>query len=563
MFSLAFVSFIAGILTILAPCVLPVLPVILAGSIGEKGKWYPYIVTFSLAFSIVFFTVFLKASTLLIDVPPDFWKYLSGIILLVLGLVYIFPHVWTRLSFMVFGSTANKTLDQAQNIESSTTRAIVTGAVLGPVFSTCSPTYSLLLATVFPVSFFSGIFYTIIYALGLSVILLLISKFGSKLIQKLKIYADEKWIFRKVLWIILVIVGFLIVSGIDKKIETALIEVFDVSRIEQSILDTFIPVNNWVKTSEIPLNGETGTLAPEFPQGLTEWINSNPLTMKWLRWKVVLIDFWTYSCINCQRTLPYLTDWDKKYRDQGLVIIGVHAPEFAFEKNKNNVEKAVKDAKINYPVVLDNDFTLWNLYSNRYWPAKYFIDREGRIRHTHFWEGEYIESEKVIQQLLSEWQKNPISIPIEVKPIESVWTQNITPETYLGTERREHYKIFPSEMTTNDWTLEKWTSALSTEKLSDYWQENQESITSKKSGWFLTLNYQAKDVYLVLSGSGKINVFTTDKSGKNFVDDAPGGVLTVDGDRMYHIIHESNSTVGSIFLEFSSWISAYAFTFGS
>jgi cytochrome c biogenesis protein CcdA len=192
MFSLAFVSFIAGILTILAPCVLPVLPVILAGSIGEKGKWYPYIVTFSLAFSIVFFTVLLKASTLLIDVPPDFWKYLSGIILLVLGLVYIFPHVWTRLSFMVFGSTANKTLDQAQNIESSTTRAIVTGAVLGPVFSTCSPTYSLLLATVFPVSFFSGIFYTIIYALGLSVILLLISKFGSKLIQKLKIYADEK-----------------------------------------------------------------------------------------------------------------------------------------------------------------------------------------------------------------------------------------------------------------------------------------------------------------------------------------------------------------------------------
>lgn len=192
MFSLAFVSFIAGVLTILAPCVLPVLPVILAGSIGEKGKWYPYIVTLSLAFSIVLFTVFLKASTLLIDVPPEFWKYLSGVILLVLGLVYIFPHTWTQISSKVFGSGANVRLDKAQDIESSTLRAIVTGAVLGPVFSTCSPTYSLLLATIFPVSFLSGVFYTLIYALGLSLVLLLISQFGSTLIRKLRIYADEK-----------------------------------------------------------------------------------------------------------------------------------------------------------------------------------------------------------------------------------------------------------------------------------------------------------------------------------------------------------------------------------
>ena len=277
-----------------------------------------------------------------------------------------------------------------------------------------------------------------------------------------------------------------------------------------------------------------------------------------------MIDFWTYSCINCQRTLPYLTAWDNKYKEQWLVIIGVHAPEFAFEKLKNNVEKAVKEANIKYPVVLDNSFALWDLYSNRYWPAKYFIDRDGNIRHTHFWEWEYVESEKIIQKLLSEWQKIPTTTSIESKSMNSVWSKNmITPETYLGKERREHYKIFPSELLINDWTLEKWTSALPTEKLSDYFSENSESITSKKSGWFLTLNYQAKDVYLVLSGSGKINVFTTDKSGKNFGDDVSGGVLTVDSDRMYHIIHESTNTVGSIFLEFSSWISAYAFTFGS
>jgi cytochrome c-type biogenesis protein len=192
MSSLVFVSFIAGVLTILAPCVLPILPVILAGSFVEKKWWYPYVITLSLAISIVLFTVFLKASTVLIDIPSSFWKYLSGMILVTLGLVYIFPHIWARFSTWIFGSRANISLDTAQNIGNPVLRAIITGAVLGPVFSTCSPTYTLLLATVFPVSFISGIFYTLIYALGLSFVLLLISIFGVSLVRKLKIFADER-----------------------------------------------------------------------------------------------------------------------------------------------------------------------------------------------------------------------------------------------------------------------------------------------------------------------------------------------------------------------------------
>jgi len=132
------------------------------------------------------------------------------------------------------------------------------------------------------------------------------------------------------------------------------------------------------------LNVKSPYLAPEI--ALTDWINSHALTMKELRGKVVIIDFWTYSCINCQRTLPYLVKWDKKYRDKGLVIIGVHAPEFSFEKKWENVENAVKDADISYPVVLDNDFSLWSAYNNHYWPAKYFIDKNGMVRHTHFGE---------------------------------------------------------------------------------------------------------------------------------------------------------------------------------
>ena len=198
--------------------------------------------TGSLALSIVLFTILLKASTLLIDVPPEFWKYLSGVILLILGLVYMFPHIWTVMSSKLFGSRANTSLDRAQDIESSTMRAVVTGAVLGPVFSTCSPTYSLLLATVFPVSFVSGIVYTLIYALGLSLVLLAIAIFGSSLVRRLRIFADESGIFRKVLGLILVVVGLLIVTGIDKKIETYLVTQFDVTSIEEGILDRFLPV---------------------------------------------------------------------------------------------------------------------------------------------------------------------------------------------------------------------------------------------------------------------------------------------------------------------------------
>ena len=230
--------------------------------------------------------------------PPEFWKYLSGVILLVLGLVYIFPHTWTQISARVFGSRANNSLDQAQNIESSTMRAIVTGAVLGPVFSTCSPTYSLLLATVFPVSFVSGIVYTLIYALGLSLVLLLISYFGSSLVRRLKIYADERGMFRKVLGLILAIVGLLIITGIDKKIETAAIEIFDITSVEQGIIERFLPsesptspervtievTNTGANNSNVPtLNIANPTLAPEIPASLTNWVNSNPLTMASLK----------------------------------------------------------------------------------------------------------------------------------------------------------------------------------------------------------------------------------------------------------------------------------------
>ena len=194
----------------------------------------------------------------------------------------------------------------------------------------------------------------------------------------------------------------------------------------------------------LPDEGRAPALA-----GAVEWLNSPPLTMEALKAKVVLVDFWTYSCINCLRAIPYVRAWADKYRDQGLVVIGVHAPEFAFEKNADNVRKAVADLKIDYPVAIDNNYAIWRAFENEYWPAHYFIDAQGRVRHHHFGEGDYDESERVIQQLLAEAGKTGVSSNIvavnasgaeAAADIEDVQS----PETYIGYTRADNF-VSPAE----------------------------------------------------------------------------------------------------------------------
>lgn len=235
--TLFFLAFFAGALTILAPCVLPVLPVVLAGSLGEKQKWYPYVVTLSLALSVVLFTVLLKASTVLIDVPSGFWKWFSGGILIGLGIVYLFPHAWSWISMRFWFSRSNASLDTAQDIGNPIFRAIATGAALGPVFSTCSPTYTLLLATVFPVSFLAGIGYTLVYALWLSMMLTLIAIGWRSIIARFRGLASENGWFKQSLWVIFILIGVMIVTWLDKKAETAILDRYDIPAIEDRILE--------------------------------------------------------------------------------------------------------------------------------------------------------------------------------------------------------------------------------------------------------------------------------------------------------------------------------------
>lgn len=402
-------SFLAGVLTVFAPCVLILLPVIVGSSMisdadQKLDRKKPYIISISLGISVLLFTLILKASTVLIGVDPQVWKSISGFIVIVLGISLLFPLLWARMSATIgLENNSNKLLGRASK-KSGVFGYILTGAALGPVFSACSPIYALILATILPVNIALGLVYMVLYAAGLSITLLVIALAGRRLTKKLNWAVTPNGWFRRILAILLILVGIFVTTGFDKKIQTWALEniPFNILFIEEKLIPKEDPVA--VKEIEIKkaeFNITDPYQAPEI-RGINNWINSNPLTIAELKGKVVLLDFWTYSCINCIRTQPYLNEWYESYRKDGFEILGVHAPEFAFEKVEKNVQSEVKKAKILYPVALDNSFATWNAYGNQYWPARYLIDKEGKVRYTHFGEGDYDGTEAAIQTLLKE-----------------------------------------------------------------------------------------------------------------------------------------------------------------
>lgn len=568
-------SFFAGVLTSLAPCILPLLPVIVGssvvgGSTKAQAKWKPYVITLSLVVSVIVFTLLLKVSSALIGVDPSVWLYISGGIVILLGINLYFPNLWVRISLLLgFELSSNKLLGRATK-RSGLSGAILTGVALGPVFSSCSPVYALVLATVLPVNLAFGLVYMIAYALGLGLALLVIALVGRKLIVKLKWAVNPNGVFHKVLAIILIVVGLMIVTGYDKKFQTWVAPYlpFDVSSIEQGL----IPSSDNSKVTDSGDGKKTFNVTPyNAPEltGINSWINSDPTTIAALKGKVVLIDFWTYSCINCQRTQPYLNTWYDKYQKDGLVIIGVHAPEFAFEKVPANVAQGVKDANIKYPVALDNDFATWNAYKNKFWPAKYLIDKDGQVRFTHFGEGEYDKTEEVIQSLLRETGKK-VDYLIDTKK-DTVATQHgQSPETYLGYERASRFvnaDQFEADKTV-DYTLENNLSE-HTWSLGGQWQINSLQAVSKSSNSKLRYTFSAKEVYLVMEGPSDRPVtitlngvpVTANSNGGSDVDS--NGKIHLNGARLYKLIKLPAFTRNQqLELSIPSGVSVNAFTFG-
>jgi thiol-disulfide isomerase/thioredoxin len=283
---------------------------------------------------------------------------------------------------------------------------------------------------------------------------------------------------------------------------------------------------------------------------ISAWINSSPLTLPRLRGKVVLVDFWTYSCINCLRTLPYLKAWDARYRSKGLVILGVHTPEFAFEHDLGNVRAAVKRLGVRYPVALDNGYGTWKAYSNNYWPADYLVDQAGRVRDVHFGEGNYAQTEQDIRLLLAAGRAGPL--PQAGRDTDRTPLELRTPESYLGYLRIGNYTGSP--LRTDRVASYRFPTSLTQDSYAyaGKWKVEGERIVAV-DGARLRLHFQARTVHLVLTGRGSIAVKVNGKTRPN---------VRVDGARLYTLVTQQSASEGVLDLGFTPGLAAYAFTFG-
>ncbi len=565
------VSFIAGILTILAPCVLPVLPVIVGGSVSAKAKdtLRPYIITGALAVSIVLFTLLLKVSTVLANLSPNTLNYISGSLLILLGAVAVFPAWWEWLMIQLnWQAASQRFLGKGEQNKGRYVGAVLVGVALGPVFASCSPTYAFILASILPHSFLSGLINLAAYSLGLALTLLLVALLGKRVISRFSWAVDTHSWFRRGVGILFVLIGALIISGHEIGVETWVANhlPFDETKIERVLLakqnkESLVHKLTANMAQNSVLNVQP-TPAPQFA-GLTNWINSKPLTMSELQGKVVLVDFWTYSCINCIRTLPYLEKWDQTYSSKGLVIVGVNTPEFAFEHDPANVQAAVIKDGIKYPVALDNNYGTWNAFQNDSWPADYLIDKQGNIRYVSLGEGDYNKTEEAIQDLLG--VKVPLTTPTSNVPI----SESQTPETYFGTNRADAYDgTTPlANGPANFQAVSSPSLSSNAFTLGGEWEISGQSITSDSDSSTLTENVSAKNVYMVAStaspSSGVVTVSLPSDVAGEYGADAPDGQVTVSGDRLYHIVSLKQFGTTNVTVQVPKGVSLYTFTFGS
>lgn len=580
--SLLLVSFLAGALTVLAPCILPVLPVIIGGSVQGGRKRNPFLITGALALAIVVFTLLLKFSTALISIPPEVWAWISGGIIIFFGLVSLFPNAWTRLSEKLRFVSRSETL-LAESAHISTWRGdVLIGLSLGPVFSSCSPTYFIILATVLPQNFSQGLIYLLAYAAGLSVVLLGISLLGQRLIQRIRWAANPDGWFKRSLGILFILVGIFIGTGFDKTIQTFLIERgYPLERAEQLLLEkSFGDDMPQVMLQEGEASSLKSLRYPVYkeiaqPSG---FINSEPFALKDLVGKkVILLDIMTYSCINCLRTFPYLNAWYETYKDDGLEIIAIHTPEFAFEKNIENVREAMEREGIKFPVVLDNDYATWNAYGNRYWPRKYLIDIDGYIVYDHIGEGDYEKTEARIRDLLLEKQVRDAGetnvLPEEVSSRAATQTYDPgakSPETYFGAWRNTTLgNGTPSLPGTQTFSL-----PTSIQKNRPYfsgeWMVAREYAEALSPETRLTFHYTASHVYLVAESPEprRLEVrldeapLPKDLFGTDVFEENGRTYIEIDEERLYDVVNQKELEGHTLELLPEIGVRLYTFTFG-
>jgi cytochrome c biogenesis protein CcdA/thiol-disulfide isomerase/thioredoxin len=577
-------AYLGGVLTIVSPCILPVIPFVLARADRPfLRNGLPMLIGMSLAFAVVASLASVAGGWVVS--ANQYGRVAALVLLAVFGLTLLFPELADRLMRPLVAVGARLSQSAEQSGEETLLAPLVLGIATGFLWAPCAgPVLGLILTgAALKGANFGTALLLITYAAGAATSLALALLVGGRVFAMMKksIGAGE-WVRRGLGAAVLAAV-VAIALGLDTGFLTN-VSLGSTTALEQSLLDKLRPGQKTAASGPSMQAKPSDQAEAELPvedlmpslDGAQEWLNSPPLSLEALKGKVVLVDFWTYSCINCLRSIPYVRAWAEKYRDHGLVVIGVHAPEFAFERNVDNVKNAIKTLKIDYPVAIDNEYKIWRSFENEYWPAHYFIDGNGKVRHHHFGEGEYAESERVIQKMLTDaGNKN---VPTGLVAVNASGAEAASDkadvnssETYIGYDRGENF-VSPGgvvqdeshvyavgEPQLNDWSLTgKWTIG------------NERAQLDEKDG-SIVYRFHARDLHLVLGPStegSKIRFRITidgkppgDPHGMDADAEGNGEVTT---QRLYQLVRSPGAIADHTFeIRFlDPGVQAYAFTFG-
>jgi cytochrome c biogenesis protein CcdA/thiol-disulfide isomerase/thioredoxin len=544
------ISFLAGVITAVSPCVLPVLPIVLAGGAAGETRRRPYAIVAGLVVSFTVFTLSASALLMALGLPQDTLRNIAIALLFVVAATLLVP----RFGMLIETPLARLSRRPSGDLGGG----FVLGLCLGLVFVPCAGP---VLATVSALAAehrvgLRLVLLTLFYAAGVGIVLLLVALGGQRVTRRLR--RTRAW-WRPALGVVMLAAAFALVFNLEQTLQTDL-------GSYTTALQRHTEESGFAAKHLATLRGSTGGVtlkrhavpdsslprygaAPDFAD-VSDWLNTphgRPLTIAGLRGRVVLIDFWTYSCINCLRTIPHLRAWYAAYHKHGLDIVGVHTPEFAFEHVPANVEGAVKRLGVTWPVALDNDYGTWNAWSNQYWPADYLVDQQGLVRAYSFGEGDYTQTEDDIRQLLGRGGR--MTDVANRTP-----TELQTPETYLGPQRLDRSRYVGTPLVLNRPAHYRLAESVPQNDISygGTWTLSGQTATPGR-GARLDLHYHADDVYLVLSGHGRVAVTR---------DGKPLPPLAVDGAKLYTVLSGTATTDGVLQFSVPRGVRAYSFTFG-